>query len=68
MLASGVEDDLRDAVGARSLRMLRFALGGAALLALMLALALAAFGAAPALASCSGSPRWCSRSRRPSAA
>ncbi len=43
-LVGGVEDDLRDAVGATVLRTLRFALGGAALLALMLGLALAAFG------------------------
>ncbi|HEY6781518.1 MAG TPA: metallophosphoesterase family protein, partial [Thermoleophilaceae bacterium] len=43
-ITAGVEDDLRDAIGATVARMLRFALGGAALLALMLGLALAAFG------------------------
>jgi predicted phosphodiesterase len=43
-LVSGVEHDLEDAVSATVLRTLRFALGGAALLALMLGLALAAFG------------------------
>lgn len=43
-VVGGVEDDLEDAVGATVLRTLRFALGGAALLALMLGLGLAAFG------------------------